>query len=83
MPAEGATLADASNLRTAATSGAIPAPPAEDEKNLAMALNEGVQPAAALRKTVPTANLWAVLGVPWGVGVVLLLAQWSLLRGGR
>lgn len=77
MPVEGAALADAGNMRTAG----VPLPPDDDTKNLAMALNEGVQPAAALRKTAPAANLWAVLGVPWGVGLVVLLAQLSLLRG--
>jgi len=82
MPS-GATLADASSVRGTALSAAIPVPPADEDKSLALALNEGVQPAAALRKTAPVANLWAILGVPWGIGAVLLLAQWSLLRGGR
>jgi len=79
----GGTLADAGSVRGAGANSAIPVPPADDDKNLALALNEGVQPAAALRKTAPVANLWTVLGVPWGIGAVLLLAQWSLLRGGR
>jgi hypothetical protein len=85
MPTIG-TLADAGQVRgatPAAAFAAVPFPPADDEKTLALALNEGVKPAAALRKTTPSANFWAVLGVPWGVGAVLLLAQWSLLRGGR
>jgi hypothetical protein len=85
MPTSG-TLADAGQLRSAAPAAAfaaVPLPPVDDDKNLALALNEGVKPAAALRKTAPSANFWAVLGVPWGVGAVLLLAQWSLLRGGR
>jgi hypothetical protein len=77
----GGTLADASQARGAAA--AVPQPPVDDEKNLAVALNEGVQPAAALRKTTPAANLLAVLGVPWGIGAALLFAQWSILRGGR
>jgi len=81
MPVERARLADASQIRGG--SAAVPAPPDDDSKNLAMALNEGVQPAAALRKTAPAANIWALLGVPWGIGAVLLLAQWSLIRGGR
>jgi hypothetical protein len=47
-------------------------------------LNQGVSPAAASRKSpAPVANLWVVLGVPWGVGVALIFAQWSLLRGGK
>jgi hypothetical protein len=70
--AGGATLAAAGPQR-----------PADGAANqIAAALNEGVSPAAALRKTPPAAtNLWTVLGVPWAVGVVLLLAQWSILRG--
>lgn len=56
--------------------------PANDAEQLAAALNQGVSQAAALRKTPPPkANLWAILGVPWGAGAVLLLAQWSILRG--
>ncbi|HEY2414366.1 MAG TPA: hypothetical protein VGI40_19125 [Pirellulaceae bacterium] len=85
MPTSG-TLADAGQVRAASSAAAlagIPLPPADDEKNLALALNEGVRPAAALRKTAPSANLLAVLGVPWGIGAVLLFAQWSLLRGGQ
>jgi len=59
-----------------------PQPPTDDQQNIATALNQGVTPAAALRKTPPAAaNLWAVLGVPWGVGLAVLLAQWSILRG--
>jgi len=83
MPSEGAALADAGQIRSGVVSAPLPVPPADDAKELAMALNEGVQPAAALRKDAPRANLWAVLGVPWGVGLALLIAQWSLLRGGR
>jgi hypothetical protein len=83
MPSEGAALADAGQVRSGPTAAALPTPPADDAKELAMALNEGVQPAAALRKDAPRANLWAVLGVPWGIGLALLIAQWSLLRGGR
>jgi hypothetical protein len=85
LPTAG-TFADAGQLRSASPAAALaglPHPPADDNKNLALALNEGVQPAAALRKTAHTPNLWAILGVPWGIGAVLLLAQWSLLRGGR
>jgi hypothetical protein len=51
---------------------------------LASALNRGVTSAAAIRKTPPAeANRWAVLGVPAAMGAVLLLAQWSVLRGSR
>lgn len=44
--------------------------------------NLGAAPAAAIKKSpeiVP--NLWAVIGVPWGVGLMLLAMQWTLLRG--
>ena len=59
-----------------------PVPPADDNQQIAAALNQGVSQAAAARKTPPApANLWVILGVPWSVGVVLLLAQWSVLRG--
>jgi hypothetical protein len=70
--ANGATLAEAGSQR-----------PADAEAGqIAAALNEGVSPAAAMRKSPPAAaNLWTVLGVPWTVGAVLLLAQWSILRG--
>ena len=75
LPTQGATLAAAT-----AASGP-PAPPADEGDQLATALNEGVQLAAAVRKTPsPPANLWAVLGVPWGVGLGLMLVQWSVLR---
>jgi hypothetical protein len=59
-----------------------PVPPSDDKDELAAALNEGAGKAAADRKTPPPpANLWAVLGVPWAVGLVMLAVQWSLLRG--
>ena len=59
-----------------------PAPPADDNELIASALNQGVSQAAALRKTPPApANLWAILGVPWLVGAILVFAQWSVLRG--
>jgi hypothetical protein len=58
-----------------------PIPPADEEL---VALNEGAAPAAALKKTpAPEANLWAILGVPWAVGLALVALQWSLLRGSR
>lgn len=60
-----------------------PLPPADEGEQLVAAINPGVERPAALKKTVaaPAANLWAILGVSWGVGLVLLAAQWSLLRG--
>jgi hypothetical protein len=72
---QGATLA------SVRSSLGPPAPPADAGDNIASALNEGVQLAAAVRKTpAPPPNLWAVLGVPWGVGLVLMAMQWSVLR---
>jgi hypothetical protein len=86
LPADGATLADARPLRPASASepiaAGLPVPIADDGQHIAAALNQGVTQAAALRKTPSSAaNLWAILGVPWGVGVAMLLAQWSVLRG--
>ena len=50
----------------------------------ALLVNQGAAPAAALKHTGSSPpNLWLLLGVPWGVGLVLLAAQWSLLRGWR
>ena len=44
--------------------------------------NIGAAPAAAIKKSPPApANLWTVLGVPWGIGLCLLAVQWTLLRG--
>jgi hypothetical protein len=75
LGAQGATLA------SAGSSYGPPAPPADEADELASALNEGVREAAAVRKSpAAPANLWAVLGVPWGVGLALMLIQWSVLR---
>jgi hypothetical protein len=50
----------------------------------ALFVNQGAAPAAALKHHGGSPpNLWLLLGVPWGVGLVLLAAQWSLLRGWR
>jgi hypothetical protein len=73
-PAEGATLALA---------GSLPLPPADEGERIVTAINQGVATAAAARKEpAPPVNLWAVLGVPWAVGLALLAVQWSVLRGG-
>jgi hypothetical protein len=57
---------------------------ADRADQVASALNQGASPAVAARKASPAeANRWAVLGVPGAVGVVLLLVQWSVLRGSR
>jgi len=70
-----------STLASATPATGPPAPPADEGEQLASAVNLGVQQAAAVRKTpAPPANLWAVLGVPWGVGLALMLVQWSVLR---
>jgi hypothetical protein len=82
VPIGGATLAAAGRVRAESTAAGPPVPPADDGEHIAAALNVGVSQAAALRKT-PAApvNLWAILGVPWGVGLALVFVQWSLLRG--
>ena len=50
----------------------------------AVVVNQGAAPAAAIKHGGgPKPNLWLILGVPWGVGLVLLAAQWSLLKGWR
>jgi hypothetical protein len=62
----------------AVANSAMPVPPDDEEVAL---FNRGAPPAAAIRTTpAPPANLWLVLGVPWAVGLVLLAAQWSVLR---
>jgi hypothetical protein len=73
------TLAEATLQRSAAVTATASLTAADQ---LAVALNEGVTQAAAIRKTaLPAANLWVILGVPWGVGLALFAVQWSLLRG--
>jgi hypothetical protein len=80
-----APIAAAAGTQVAAA-GAVesigpPAPPPDDEL---AAVNRGAEPAAALKKTAATPpNLWALLGVPWLVGLGLAFVQWRLLRGGR
>jgi hypothetical protein len=57
-------------------------PAGEPRQVASVSANAGAAPAAAIKKSpeiVP--NLWAVIGVPWGVGLVLLAMQWTLLRG--
>jgi hypothetical protein len=65
-----------------------PAPPADaagkGENDVVTAVNRGAAPAAAVAiKPATQANLGAILGVSWAVGLVLLAVQWTLLRGGR
>jgi hypothetical protein len=81
--AAGATLAMRSETagQSAAVTGGPPAPPTDDGNELVAAINQGAERAAAIRKTPPpAANLWAVIGVPWAVGVAIFLIQWSVLR---
>jgi hypothetical protein len=82
LSADGATLAEARPVRPASATEPIAAnSPIGDAHRIAAALNAGVTQAAALRKTpAPKANLWAILGVPWGVGLGLAVLQWSILR---
>ncbi len=82
----GSTLAmrgapDGSAGQSQSVAGGPPVPPDDNGDDLVAALNQGVEEAAAIRKTPPPpANLWAVIGVPWAVGIVILLVQWSVLR---
>jgi hypothetical protein len=51
---------------------------------VAVSVNPGAKPAAAIKQVSSvTANRWVVVGVPWAVGLSLLVVQWSLLRGRR
>jgi hypothetical protein len=81
-PKPASPVAASHSLPASGTLAAATSAPVNDGEQVAAALNQGVSQAAALRKTPPApANLWAILGVPWGGGAVLLLAQWSILRG--
>lgn len=81
LTAQGATLADARTTRAATTSRTTTSDRSKGDE-LAIAINEGVAQAAAVRKAdLPVPNHWLLLGVPWGIGVALFAAQWSLLRG--
>lgn len=53
--------------------------PSKDGGSLAAAINPGADSALAARAPLPPANRWLVLSVPCGVGLLLLVAQWSLL----
>jgi hypothetical protein len=85
-PAGKATKAEGSNEPAAIAvaapeGGAIASRGTKD--GLVAAVNQGVELAEAARKTpAPPANLWALLGVPWAIGMVLFALQWSILRGG-
>jgi hypothetical protein len=80
--ADGATFAQAAGgTGVSPVSGATGVSPVPSDNQLAAALNEGARQAAAVRKTPPAkTNLYLLLGVPWGVGLALFAAQWSLLR---
>jgi hypothetical protein len=70
-------------LNTTDLAEAKPAGAAVDAgSEVALSVNPGATPAAAIREiSRHKANRWLVLGVPWAVGVGLLIVQWSLLRG--
>jgi len=53
--------------------------PSKDGDSLAAAINPGADSALAVRTSPPPANRWLVLGVPCAGGLLLLIAQWSLL----
>jgi len=70
-------------LAPAWPAGGPPSPPTDEGDQVASALNQGVEVAEAIRKTpLGPANLWAILGVSWSVGLALFVVQWSVLRGG-
>jgi hypothetical protein len=76
-----ATLASAAG---AASSPVADAKGANDADEVITAINRGSEPAAAAaRKPQKQPNLAAILGVSWAIGLVLLAAQWAVLRGGR
>jgi hypothetical protein len=76
-----ATLASAAG---ATTSPAASAQGTSDADEVVTAVNRGSEPAAAAaRKPQKQPNLAAILGVSWAIGLVLLAAQWAVLRGGR
>jgi len=71
-----------STIASLVAAGGPPTPPADEGDQLASALNQGVEVAQAVRKTPPApANLGAILGVSWSVGLALFVIQWSVLRG--
>jgi hypothetical protein len=73
----------------ASAAGAVKSTVAEakgtnDADEVVTAVNRGSEPAAAAaRKPQKQPNLAAILGVSWAIGLVLLAAQWAVLRGGR
>jgi hypothetical protein len=76
-----ATLASAAGV---AQSPVASADDASDADDVVTAVNRGSEPAAAAaRKPQQEPNLAAILGVSWAIGLVLLAAQWAVLRGGR
>lgn len=61
---------------------AEPGPLPEKGATEVASINKGAPPAKALRQNPPaTLNLWQLIGVPVGAGLVLLFVQWSVLRG--
>ena len=84
--AAGSTLAmrgepDGSPGQSQSVGGGPPVPPEDNGDELLAAANQGAERAAAIRhSSLPAANLWAVIGVPWAVGIAILLVQWSVLK---
>jgi hypothetical protein len=82
----GGTLAmrgepDGSPGQSQSVGGGPPVPPEDKDDELLAAANQGAERAAAIRhSSPPPANLWAVIGVPWAVGIAILLVQWSVLK---
>lgn len=66
-----------------------PLPPSDDQavaqaddSDSAAVVNRGAAPAGAiLENPAPPPNRWLLLGVPWGIGLVLFIVQWCVLRG--
>ncbi|QDU31906.1 hypothetical protein ETAA8_70680 [Anatilimnocola aggregata] len=83
------------NGETATASYEVPVPPADDQEinaqevakavqsaETAAVVNKGAPPAAAIR-AIPLAspNRWLLISVPWGIGLVMFVVQWWVLRG--
>ena len=66
-----------------------PRVPADDQavaqaenSDSASVVNRGAAPAGAISENpVSPPNRWFLLGVPWGIGLVLFIMQWCVLRG--
>lgn len=80
---------DAQKPGSAVAANDPPQVPAEDQavaqaesSETAAVVNRGAAPAGAiLENPAPPPNRWLLLGVPWGIGIVLFIVQWCVLRG--